>query len=110
MKAYYVGAQRQVEAFGAVFERGKPTEVRDVYAKKIEGNPFFNTDGKPSDAAPAENEGDDTNATLEARHKGRGSYSIFGGAKELVSDLSKEDAEAFNAMSDEDKVAYVDKN
>ncbi|MCT7376808.1 hypothetical protein [Chelativorans salis] len=47
-------------------------------------------------------------AKLKARHRGGGSYSIMRGEEELVEKLSKEDAETFNAMSDEDKAAYVE--
>lgn len=47
-------------------------------------------------------------ATYKAEHRGRGSYSVMGGdGKEVVPDLSKEDAEAFNAGSDEDRAAFV---
>lgn len=44
---------------------------------------------------------------VKAVHRGGGSYSIMDGDKELVEKLSKDDAEAFNALSDEDKAAFV---
>ena len=44
---------------------------------------------------------------LEARHRGRGSWSIMRGDEELKEGLSKDDAEAFNALSDEEKAEYV---
>lgn len=48
-------------------------------------------------------------STLEAKHRGGGSYSIVDSSgKELVEKLSKEDAETFNAMSDADKSTYVE--
>lgn len=48
--------------------------------------------------------------TYEAKHRGRGSYSVMDGAGNEVADgLSKDDAEAFNAMSAEDQAAYVTK-
>lgn len=47
-------------------------------------------------------------APLKAAHRGGGSYSIMRGDEEIVDKLSKEDADSFNAMSDEDKRAYVE--
>ena len=44
---------------------------------------------------------------LKAIHRGRGSFSIMRGDKEVKDGLSKADADAFNAMSDEDKAAFV---
>lgn len=45
---------------------------------------------------------------LEARHKGGGVYSVFdSNGAELVTKLTSEDKDAFNAMSDEEKTAYV---
>lgn len=46
-------------------------------------------------------------STLKAVHRGGGSYSIMDGDKEVAEKLSKGDAEAFNAMSDEDKAKFV---
>lgn len=47
---------------------------------------------------------------FEAKHRGAGSYSIMNAAGEEVGErLTKADAEAFNALSDEDKIAYLSK-
>lgn len=46
-------------------------------------------------------------AALKAEHHGGGKFNITEGEKVLVSGLSKADADAFNAMSDEDKAAFV---
>lgn len=44
----------------------------------------------------------------EAKHRGGGSYSIVDAAgNEVMEKLSKEDAEAFNGMTAEEKAAYV---
>lgn len=51
----------------------------------------------------------DEGKSLVARHKGAGKYSIWSGEDEISSGLTKGDAEAFNAMSDEDKAEYVAK-
>lgn len=48
--------------------------------------------------------------SYEAKHRGGGSYSVIDSeGKEVLEKLSKEDAEAFNAMSAEDRAAYVAK-
>lgn len=44
---------------------------------------------------------------LEAKHRGRGSYSVMDGDDEVMEGLTKADADAFNALSDDDKEAYV---
>jgi hypothetical protein len=46
---------------------------------------------------------------LKAVHRGGGSFSIMRGDEEVAEKLTKADADAFNAMSDEDKAAYVAK-
>ncbi len=43
----------------------------------------------------------------EAKHRGGGSYSVMMGDEEVVSGLDKNQAERFNALSDEDKAAQV---
>lgn len=45
---------------------------------------------------------------LKAEHHGGGKFNVTQGEAVLLSGLSKADADAFNAMSDEDKAAYVD--
>lgn len=46
-------------------------------------------------------------SNLEAKHRGRGSYSIMRGDEEVKEGLTKEDADAFNSLSDADKAEYV---
>ncbi|WP_309086399.1 hypothetical protein [Chelativorans sp.] len=61
-------------------------------------------------AKEAEKGGNTNQPSFEAKHRGGGSYSIVDASgAEVVEKLSKEDAEAFNAMSDADKAAYVAK-
>ncbi len=51
---------------------------------------------------------DDTTPKLEAKHRGGGSYSVLDAdGKELVEKLDKDAAEKFNALSDEEKAAFV---
>lgn len=44
---------------------------------------------------------------LKAEHHGGGKFNITQGEKVLLSGISKADADAFNALSDEDKAAFV---
>jgi hypothetical protein len=46
-------------------------------------------------------------ATLKAEHHGGGKFNITQGEAVLAQGLSKADADAFNAMSDAEKAAYV---
>lgn len=48
-------------------------------------------------------------APLKAEHHGGGKFNITQGESVLAQGLSKADADAFNAMSDEDKAAFVAK-
>jgi hypothetical protein len=45
---------------------------------------------------------------LKAEHHGGGKFNVTQGDNVLLSGLSKADADAFNAMNDEDKAAYVE--
>ena len=45
---------------------------------------------------------------LVAKHRGAGSYSVMRGDDEVVDKLAKDQAEAFNALSDEDKAVAVE--
>lgn len=58
------------------------------------------SDGKTAVTNPA--------TAYEATHRGGGRYSVLDvEGKEVVSGLAKDDAGAFNAMSEEDKAAFV---
>ncbi|MGX5827372.1 hypothetical protein [Mesorhizobium sp. 43Arga] len=46
--------------------------------------------------------------TAKAVHHGGGKFNVVRGDKTLLSGLNKADADAFNAMSDEDKAAYIE--
>lgn len=47
-------------------------------------------------------------AALKAEHHGGGKFNVTQGEAVLLSGLSKADADAFNAMGEEDKAAYVE--
>lgn len=46
-------------------------------------------------------------AGLKAEHHGGGKFNITQGETVLLSGISKTDADAFNALSDDDKTAFV---
>lgn len=46
-------------------------------------------------------------AGLKAEHHGGGKFNITKGEEVLLAGISKADADAFNALSDEDKAAFV---
>lgn len=59
--------------------------------------------GAPSEAKPPEPAG------LIAKHAGGGSWFVYDGDEKLGEAMTKEDAEAFNKLSDADKAALVKK-
>ena len=101
--------------FGYQFTDGQPVEVNDAaHLNKFRGNRFFAVD---DDAAPAPGlpdpdkqpeQSDQTPDNYTAVHRGRGSYSVMLGDTEVIQGLTKADADAFNALSGEDKAAYVE--
>lgn len=51
--------------------------------------------------------GVNNDGALKAEHHGGGKFNITQGETVLLSGISKADADAFNALSDEDKAAFV---
>lgn len=85
---------------GVEFPAGVPVETSNPYfARKAAGNPFFLVE--PDDPPSADGE------KLAAVHRGRGSWSIMRGAAEVQSGMTKADAEVFNALTDDEKEAFV---
>lgn len=107
----YDPSDEQVEEFalpavtdwlGYTFHRGEAVEVsNEAVAAKLARHPFFSgAEAKP----PADPD------ALKAVHNGGGRYIIVRGgdkANPVKDGLDKSDAAAFNALSDEDKAAYV---
>lgn len=58
-------------------------------------------------AAAPDNDGGEGGG-LKAVHRGSGSYSVMDGDQELVEGLTKAEAKAFNALPDEEKLAFVE--
>ena len=81
---------------------GKTASVRftEDQLTRARGRSYLDIEG----VAPVE----EPPVNLTAKHRGAGSYSIMDDTgKEILSGMSKEDAEAFNVMSAEDKAAFV---
>lgn len=105
--------------FGYDFDggrNGQPTEIpegralnklRAMQPDKGEGTPgtagFVPWFSIEEDAPVEQVEG------YTAKHKGRGVYAVVKGDADVVDGLTKDEAAAFNAMSDDDKSAWVAK-
>jgi len=96
------GSSDKTEQFGYSFANGKAVEVDDAKAlAKFRGNQFFKVSDK------AEKEEKPAEDGLKAVHNGGGRFVIKDGDKIVKEGLNKADADAFNALSDEDKAEYV---
>lgn len=85
--------------YGYDFTAGEAVEVDGPAVAKFSGHPFFRVEGGAVDADQ-----------LKAVHNGGGRFIIVRGgdkANPVKDGLDKADAAAFNALSDEDKAAYV---
>lgn len=104
------GVSDETEQFGVQFADGKPSEVTDEKAiETLRGNRFFKAhDGEKKPAAPkaADKPAADPNA-LKATHIAGGRFVIKKGDEVLKEGLNKADADAFNALTDEEKAEYV---
>lgn len=99
---------RGVNAIGGpvLIEPGQTADVEMSAAelKVAKATGWFDISGKaktePANAEPG---------TLEARETGGGWYAIFEGdtKRDDLKSIRKDEAEVFNAASDEDKAAYV---
>lgn len=92
--------------FGFDFDAGKSVDVPAGKAlDKFRGNAFFDV-AEDTKASPEK-----AGNGLEAVHRGRGVYAVVwnGVVLDQLDPMNKADADAFNAMSDEDKAAFVDK-
>ena len=63
----------------------------------------------PAKVTPGQADKPEGDSDLRAVHRGRGAYAVMRGDKdeEVLAGLTKEDAEAFNQLSAEDKASYV---
>lgn len=107
------GDDRVVDMRGVTFFDGQPVEIdteeHTALANKLRTNWHFEVSGgeAPIDGLPASDQEPDAEG-LVAVHRGRGSWSIMKGDAEVIQGIDKAEAEAFNALSDDDKAAYVE--
>lgn len=95
------GGSKTTTQFGYSFEDGRATEVSDEkHLAKFRGNAHFAVDGGDHQKAPE--------TGLKAVHNGGGRFVIKDADKIVRDGLNKADADAFNALSDEDKAAYIE--
>lgn len=96
------GVSDETEQFGYEFKGGKAVEVTDEqHLAKFRGNRFFEVSTKQKKAETADDEG------LKAVHVAGGRFVIKKGNETVKEGLNKADADAFNAMADDDKAEYV---
>lgn len=112
------GVSDETTQFGYDFEGGSATEVTDEKAlAKFRGNPFFKVAKAKEDETSQrrqkgvellnQREAKPTEDGLKAVHNGGGRFVIKDGDKTIKEGLNKSDADAFNALSPEDKAEYV---
>ncbi|KAA0697420.1 hypothetical protein DTW90_18490 [Neorhizobium sp. P12A] len=103
------GTPDETETLNHKFNAKRPTEVTDPSVIAVlRGNPFFEVLDKepapvPAPKAPAPKQ----NEPLTASEQPDGTFAVLQGDAIVKAGLSKEDADAFNALSDEDKAEYV---
>lgn len=80
-------------------------DLSDEAAAGVRGNPESFTIGAKAAEKAAE---DDRAPAYAVRDKGRGWFVVMNGDQEATKSLRADDVEGFDAMSDEDKAAFVD--
>lgn len=112
------GTSDETTQFGYDFAGGRPTEVTDEKAlAKFRGNPFFKVAKAKEDETSQrrskgvellnQREAKPAETGLKAVHNGGGRFVIKDGDTIVKDGLTKADADAFNALSAEDKAEYV---
>lgn len=77
--------------------------------KGLDGRYRVLADEKGKEPVTNPKKGKDAETGLKAEHHGGGKFNITQGETVLASGLSKADADAFNALSDDEKAEYVKK-
>lgn len=102
------GTPDETETLNHKFNARRATDVTDeTVLTVLRGNPFFQVldDDKGSKVpAPAPKP---ASTQLAAVDQDDGTFAVMNGADLIKEGLTKEDADAFNALSDEDKAEYV---
>lgn len=90
------------------------TELSPAEHKVAKATGWFEFEGKPKGepkkAEGGQEQGSTANGGLVAKHSGGGRYFILDGDARVSDVMTKDDAEAFNALSDEEKAAFVKKD
>jgi hypothetical protein len=98
-----IGKAFKVDGGHQVVDAGKDGEVTTTSPLSEEQIDAYAADG----VKVAVKKGQPKDDSLKAEHHGGGKFRITEGEKVLLNDLSKADADAFNALSAEDKAAFV---
>ena len=98
-----IGKAFKVDGGHQVIEAGASGEVTTTSSLTEEQIDAYAADGVKVTAAKGQPKDDG----LKAEHHGGGKFRITEGEKVLLNDLSKADADAFNALSAEDKAKFV---
>lgn len=103
------------DVFGVSYEPGVPFSVTDSeIIKKFRRHSHFTETGGAANLGDFDGDGEPGGSAivfsgLKAIHKGRGKFVIIDGAKdvEVRSGLTKDEADAFNALTPDQQVDYL---
>jgi hypothetical protein len=99
------GTPDETETLNHKFSAKRTVEVTDEAVLAIlRGNPFFEVLDKEQ---PPQRSVPPADATLVATEQPSGSYAVMMGESIVKDGLSKEEADAFNQLTDADKAEYV---
>jgi len=102
------GDERVVEMRGHTFFDGQPVEIDDEdFLEKLSTNQHFEVAESKPKAPKAESKPKAPVEGLRAVHIAGGRFRIVDGDMTLKEGLNKADADAFNALSAQDKAEYV---
>jgi len=102
-KVTYLGDE-PTRQFGYDFADGKGVDVTDEkHLAKFKGNKAFKVSGDKSETEKPVTATDG----LKAEHHGGGKFNITNGETVVAKGLSKAEADAFNGLSPEEKLAHV---
>jgi len=102
-----VGKAFKVDGGHQVIEAGKAGEVTTTSPLTEEQIDAYAADGVKVKIVEKANRNGKPAESPQAVHRGAGSYSVVEGDKELVEKLTKDEAEAFNKLDAEAKVAFI---
>jgi hypothetical protein len=103
------GTPDETETLNHKFHAKRLTEVTDPKVIAVlRGSPFFEVlDKEPAKVTAPPQQVPKSDDPLIASEQTDGSFAVMQGDAVVKAGLTKEDADAFNALSDEDKAEYV---